>query len=141
MRTDFYLLTTPSLEERDHFACRLVEKAFLAKHTLYIATETEEQAAAFDHLLWTFRPDSFVPHALQNTTKTVHNTPIMIGNGHPTTQSDIWLHLGNQNPPAELPCTRLIEIIPNISSLQETARQRFRHYRNLGYTLQTHNVN
>lgn len=137
MRTDFYLLTTDSLNERDHFACRLIEKAFLAKHTLFIATDSDEQADAFDRLLWAFRPDSFVPHSRQ----TAPHSPVVIGKAPFSTQRDIWLHLSDQLPPSDLPCSRLIEIVPNIPSLQETARQRFRHYRQLGYTLQTHNVN
>lgn len=137
MRTDFYLLTTTSLNERDHFACRLVEKAFLAKHTLFVATDTDEEADAFDQLLWAFRPDSFVPH----TRQAAPHSPVVIGRAPFTTPCDIWLHLSDQLPPGDLPCSRLIEIVPNIPPLQETARQRFRHYRQLGYTLQTHNVN
>lgn len=141
MRTDFYLLSTASLDERDHFACRLVEKAFLAQHSLYIATDTDEQAAAFDQLLWQFRADSFVPHALANNTPLDETMPILIGNAQTNSPAEVWVHLSSQLPPSELHCQRLVEIIPNIPSQQEIARQRFRHYRKLGYTLQTHNVN
>jgi DNA polymerase-3 subunit chi len=141
MRTDFYLLSTENLEERDHFACRLVEKAFLAQHTLYIATDTNEQASAFDQLLWTFRADSFIPHSLTSHCQSAKVTPILIGDAQTTPSSEMWIHLSTQLPPAQLQCQRLIEIIPKIPALQEMARQRFRHYRELGYTLQTHNVN
>jgi DNA polymerase III subunit chi len=140
MRTDFYLLTTDNLIERDHFACRLVEKAFLAKHTLYIATDTPEQAKAFDQLLWQFRADSFVPHGLARQGETGKLLPILIGEVQATVNTDIWLNLSDQLPPPNLQCQRLIEIIPSQPKLQETARQRYRQYRELGYTLQTHNV-
>jgi DNA polymerase-3 subunit chi len=140
MRTDFYLLTTDSLLERDHFACRLVEKAFLAKHILYIATETAEQAIAFDELLWQFRADSFVPHGMAAAGNIGKVMPILIGDAQTTVNTNIWLNLSDQLPPPDLQCQRLIEIIPSQPKLQETARQRYRQYRELGYTLQTHNL-
>ncbi len=138
MRTDFYLLTTDSLEERDQFACRLIEKAFLAKHTLYVATDSEEQAAKFDLLLWSFRPDSFVPHSRLDASE---SAPVIIGHAQFNSPLEIWLNLSQELPPTDLACRRLIEIVPTISTVQDAARQRFRHYRTLGYTLNTHNVN
>lgn len=141
MRTDFYLLSSDSLAERDHYACRLVEKAFLAKQTLFIAMESDEEAAHFDQLLWQFRADSFVPHALSKNHSADALMPILIGTALVTQPADIWLNLSQRPAPTDLPCQRLIEIVPNNPALQSTARERFRHYRELGYTLQTHHVN
>lgn len=141
MRTDFYLLSSHCLEERDHFACRLVEKAFLARHTLYIATDSEEQTTRFDQRLWTFRADSFVPHQQRGEGPLEKHTPITIGSIMDPAVADVWIHLSTQHPPKDLPCQRLIEIIPKVPALQAMARERFREYRERGYTLQTHNVN
>ena len=141
MRTDFYLLSTPSLEERDDFACRLVEKAFLAQQSVYVATESAEHAAAFDQRLWQFRPDSFVPHEVQQQPHPNTWMPVLIGDAQTHQATGIWVHLSTQPPPAPLACQRLIEIIPKIPNLQALARERFRRYRELGYTLQTHPIN
>jgi DNA polymerase-3 subunit chi len=140
MRTDFYLLSSESLAERDHYACRLIEKAFLARHTLYIATDSDEEATRFDQLLWQFRAESFVPHALSKNHPADEAMPILIGTASSTQPAEIWLNLSVQPAPMAPPCQRLIEIVPNIPALQASARERFRHYRELGYTLQTHHI-
>lgn len=137
MRTDFYLLPTENLAERDSFVCRLIEKAFLSGNTLFVATDSMDAATKLDQLLWEFRADSFLPHQLSSAPS---NSPILIGPLATVQPADILLNLSQQNPPEQPPCQRLIEVIPKDPACQDKARERFRQYRKLGYTLHTHQL-
>jgi DNA polymerase III subunit chi len=60
MQVDFYHLTATSLERAlPQIATRVVEGG----GRLLIVTEDEARLAALDRLLWTFAPESFLPHA------------------------------------------------------------------------------
>ncbi len=137
MRTDFYLLPTENLAERDRFVCRLIEKAFLSGKTLFVATDSEEDATKLDQLLWEFRADSFLPHQLS---KGPSESPILISTLATVEPADILLNLSQLSPPEQPPCQRLIEVIPKVPAMQDKARERFRQYRKLGYNLQTHQL-
>lgn len=61
-RADLYLLSTPAMTEQVHFCCRLTEKAFLDFKRIHIQTSESVQNEALDSALWTFKPESFLPH-------------------------------------------------------------------------------
>ena len=63
-RIDFYLQQIPAIVTLETWVCRLVDKAFSQSHQVYVLTPDQETATHLDHLLWTFSPGSFVPHAL-----------------------------------------------------------------------------
>ena len=63
-KADFYTLKENSLQARNLFACRLCDKAVSQGMIVYIQTADEDTALEMDSLLWSFRPDSFIPHAL-----------------------------------------------------------------------------
>lgn len=45
-------------------ACEIAEHTYAQGDRLQIITIDEEQAARLDDLLWTYKPDNFVPHGL-----------------------------------------------------------------------------
>ncbi len=61
-RADLYLLSTPAMTEQVNFCCRLTEKAFLDFKRIHIQTSESVQNEALDSALWTFKPESFLPH-------------------------------------------------------------------------------
>src|SRR5690242_5786230 len=61
-RVDFYVIQSDSARERLRTACRVVEKAYLAGHTVLVWHTDIEELRDFDELLWTFGDGSFVPH-------------------------------------------------------------------------------
>ena len=63
-KVDFYVLGTSGDRARQHFACRLAEKAYRLDNTIHIRTIDQRAAEQLDELLWTFRDGSFVPHEL-----------------------------------------------------------------------------
>lgn len=137
MHVDFYILASDNLAERDQFACQIIEQAFLSHHKLFVATHSADQAQQLDELLWTFRPDSFVPHAQAGTIA----APVIIGTlAQSRPGYDVWVNLSNQQPPIDPEVQQLIEIVAKIPDHQQAARDRFRQYRELGYVLNTHNI-
>ena len=64
-KIDFYILPDTPLEARLAFACRLTETIARKGYRLYLYAEDEAMARELDQRLWDFRPDAFVPHALE----------------------------------------------------------------------------
>ena len=60
-RIGFYLLN-PTQQDRLYTVCRLVEKAYQQGNHIYIHTDSDAQSHDLEHLLWSFRPESFLPH-------------------------------------------------------------------------------
>ena len=63
-RVDFYVLPDATPNGRLLFACHLVEKAYTLGHPVYLHTASASMARHLDGLLWTYRQDTFLPHAL-----------------------------------------------------------------------------
>ena len=45
-------------------ACEIAEENYARGRRLQIITVDQEQAERLDDLLWTFKPDTFIPHGL-----------------------------------------------------------------------------
>ena len=60
MQVDFYHLTAQPLER---VLPRIAERVVETGGRLLIVAESADQRGALDRLLWTYAPDSFLPHA------------------------------------------------------------------------------
>ena len=60
MQVDFYHLTATPL---DRALPKIAEKVVATGARLLIVSASDDQRAALDRLLWTYTPDSFLPHA------------------------------------------------------------------------------
>ncbi|MCC5792474.1 MAG: DNA polymerase III subunit chi [Legionellaceae bacterium] len=140
MRVDFYLLSSDQAADRWHFACQLIEKAWLKGNRVYVHCENKQHAESLDELLWTFRPDSFVPHHLQGEGPEPP-PPVQLGYQHePRGFSDVLVNLDSSIPPFTQRFQRVVEIISQESSLRESARQHYRQYRSWQCELHTHTI-
>ena len=64
-QADFYHIASRTIHDQWLYACRLIEQKILPrKLNVLVQLDSRESAEAFDKLLWEFRPDAFVPHAL-----------------------------------------------------------------------------
>lgn len=139
-RIDFYILERVETEGREHFACRLVEKAYQQGHRVYVNTVDETQARRMDELLWTFRAGSFIPHtcvaADEDPDARVH-----VGHGDaPLRHDDVLVNLAPNVPLFFSRFHRVAEIVDPDVNQRDLARQRFRFYRDRGYDLKSHNI-
>ena len=144
-RVDFYLLdhnaagghetTTP----KDMAVCRLTNKAFLLGHRIYIHTADAAEAQRLDNLLWTFAAGSFIPHATSHDADA--NMPVILGqDAPPETFDDVLISLAPQVPECFSRFQRVAEVVGPGDEDKRLARERFRFYRDRGYTLQTHSL-
>lgn len=141
-RVDFYVLQAGSEHQRHIFACRLAEKAFRLGLGIYLHTRSAAETARLNDLMWTFRDGSFVPHlpvaeAVGEDEK--DNTPIHLGHGsEPGPHSDLLINLADQVPLFFSRFERVAEIVAG--DARNDARERFRFYRDRGYSLDTHTL-
>lgn len=136
-RVDFYLTQDidPSLA-----VCRLTNKAFRLGHQLYILTENSEQSVNLDRLLWTFNAGSFVPHSLYNADLD-QEVPVLIGEQQPPeNRHDVLISLTSAIPSFFSRFGRVADVVGTAEEAKQQARERFRFYRERGYSLQTHNL-
>lgn len=139
-RIDFYLLDREGDQAKQHFACRLTNKAYNQGRQVYVYTENEAQSRRLDDILWTFHPGAFVPHSLAGD---IDHSPPAVVIGHqapPPSQHDLLVSLRSDTPQGFSQFQRVAEVVSGHDNDKQQARDRFRFYRDRGYTLKTHNV-
>lgn len=140
LRVDFYIVGSPGPDSPQRFACRLAEKAWQSGHRVLIRAESEFDAQRIDELLWTYRPDSFVPHGLCSNPLD-KELPVLIGNGaEPQGELDVLINLGHSVPLYYDRCSRVAEIVGNTDEAREAGRERYRYYRDRNCSLNSHDV-
>lgn len=135
---DFYLLSDPDAQR---YLCRLAEKIYRLGHRIYIHTDTPQQAMLLDELLWRHDPASFLPHAVLEQADTVEDYPVLLGHADdPRIPADVMINLASEVAPFFSRFERVVELVANDDTLKQAARQRYKFYRERGYTLNTHNL-
>lgn len=138
-RIDFYILRSGAPEAAPRLACRLAEKAWQLGHRVYIHTADTRQTEQIDGLLWTFRAESFVPH--QRCETATDAAAVLIGHGEPPEMPpDVLINLGPEVPLFFSRFERVAEVVDPDEQHKALARERFRFYRERGYTLKTHEL-
>lgn len=140
-KIDFYVLPDANPQGRHLLACRLTEKAFSHGHRVYIYTESPAQSAMLDELLWTFRDKSFIPHALNGDPR-LTDAPVVLGHTQapPPASATVLINLGTTVPDFFESFERVTELVDQSEETKRLARERFRHYRERGFSPETHNL-
>ncbi|GGO86197.1 DNA polymerase III subunit chi [Marinobacterium nitratireducens] len=123
-RADFYILAAPDEDSRQHFLCRLSEKILAMGLKVFVRVPDETGAARLDERLWSWRPDSFVPHALMGQTP---EAPITIGWGDALPEHrEVFVNLGLNLPAEALDFQRIVEIVVQQQDLLDASRHNWR---------------
>lgn len=139
-QVDFYILGDQSAGDRFQLACRIVDKAWQQGHRVYLHTNSDAESRHLDKLLWTHREDSFIPHGLISESDDTL-TPVLIGHGEQAgEEQDVLINLAAGVPPFFSRFSRLAELIDKDPAVRKAGRDRYRTYRDRGYTLNTHNL-
>ena len=141
-RVDFYVLKSAAAQRRLAFVCRLTEKAYHRDLRIVIVNDTLADAQALDDLLWTFNERSFIPHQIcldENSVDPatqVHLTlePAIVP------AADLLVNLCARLPAQWERYTRIAEIIDADEERRRLGRERFKSYRELKVTLETHQL-
>ena len=141
-RVDFYVLKSAAAQQRRVFACRLTEKAYLKDLKIVIVNDTPADAQALDDLLWTFNERSFIPHKVCADAQSFDPaTPVhLILESAAMPAADLLVNLAHRLPAHLQRCTRIAEIIDADEERRRLGRERFKAYRDLKLTLETHQI-
>ena len=144
MQVDFYVLKTGAAREWLRTACRLAEKAWHKGHRVFIHTDSRETARNIDDLLWTYRQDSFVPHALYGDRLNVapeYLEPVLVGDGSAQpAEIDVLINLAESVPSFAHTSARVAEIVGGDEAARHAGRVRYRDYRDRGIAIQQHDL-
>lgn len=136
---DFYLLKSRQLDAQ-RLACRLALMAWERGHTITILTASDEQASHLNELMWESPAERFVPHEMRTEESTNH-APINIQPADALIKADVLINLCDSPVSDPNKCKRLLEIVPMSDAGLKASRSKYRHYRGLGITPETHEIN
>lgn len=141
-QVDFYILKDSQPAAQALLTCRLSEKAFKQGHQVFINTASAQQLKQLDDMLWTFRDGSFLPHRIHEPgSDSAGEQPILLGRAvEPEGPGDVLLNLAEEVPAFFSSFNRVAELVGGDDSQIAAARNRYRFYKDRGYTLHTHNL-
>jgi|TARA_B100001964_G_C13683764_1_gene358707 DNA polymerase-3 subunit chi len=145
-RIDFYQID--SEEEPLLFTCRLIDKIYHLGHHIHIHTSTVAQSEQLDNLLWSFRPDRFIPHLIcahDDEAKVDQGAKepgvrVKISHGVEPDHCDILVNLSNDIPGFFSRFERVAEVVPLDELSRESARISYKFYQDRGYPLHYHEM-
>ncbi|PLW66985.1 DNA polymerase III subunit chi [Pseudohalioglobus lutimaris] len=137
-RVGFYVVQAAESGQRLQVAARLADKAYAQGHQVYINAVDKTQAQALDALLWSFRPASFVPHALAGDSQAEQ---VAIGWGQdPGKHSDLLINLQLEIPAFFSRFARVAEVVTQDEASLAALRNSWRFYKERGYQLEKHDL-
>ena len=140
-RIDFYLTEEAGDGARLRLACRIAEKAYLAKQRVVVYSDDTALLPRFDELLWTFSDGSFVPHDTVLKEGAACEAPVALTSGPlPAGTADVLINLGAGVPPFFEKFARVAEFLDARPEVRAAGRERFKAYRGKSIEPQTHNV-
>lgn len=135
-RIDFYFNARDPLQ----VACRLAGKALGQGKRLLVHAPQAELASRIDRMLWTWPATGFVPHCLVHDALAA-DTPVLVGDSENAPQGcEVLLNLGADCPPHFERFDRLLELVGAGEDERRAGRERFRFYRDRGYSIESHDL-
>ncbi len=132
----FYLLKNQPISP-EQFACRLIDKAWRSRLHIHIHTANEPSCEYMDHLLWSWREYSFLPHGMINGSQQQY--PITLGFDRPTLeQKQLLINLNPEVPDFFQDFSRVCEVV--VEGQKAISRAKFLAYRQVGAEPEVHNI-
>ena len=136
------MVADPSPTAQLTVACRIVEKAWKGGSTVLIQHDDAAELNRLDEMLWTLGNDqNFIPHEIASDAPSLTTTPVVLNTGTgPTAAVDVLINLTPQLPSQPELATRIIEIIDADPARRAAGRERFKAYRERGFSLEKHDL-
>lgn len=120
-------------------ACRLLRKV-MGQGLKSVVTGEEADLQQLDQLLWTFSPLDFLPHRWAHQPDDGSPITLAVDPAVLEPGDAVLVNLGHGVPRGFESWTRLLEIVTLDDLARNAARQRWRHYTGLGYSLGQHDL-
>ena len=134
---DFYT----QVDDKRELARRLCVKALASRARLVLWLPDPPACQRVSKLLWSMPAISFIPHCMTGD-KLAPVTPILLDcDAGPYPHDEVLVNLRNEVPPFFSRFQRMIEIVSaEDEDDKQQARARYRHYRDRGYEIRTHDM-
>lgn len=156
-RIDFYVLQSNTTMAKHKFVCRLVDTALTKGSSLFIATINNDESIELDEKLWSYKPESYIPHDIVNAKisaedeKKIHSpkdgvsneplVPVRISHKNDDFKyHDVLVNLRSQRPPQFGRFKRVIEVVNQEPKSLEFSRKNYAFYKKRGYPIHTHKM-
>jgi len=138
-RADFYLIDKPRFREDPLLlVCELAKRAFAAEQPTLILTRDFEQAEAVDEYLWSFDPDSFLPHQLAGDDDDDNTAILIVPPGVEVADRPMVINLRDTCAPGQF--DRVLEVVAADPAEREGSRSRWAEYRKAGLDVTKHDM-
>lgn len=117
-------------------ACLQAASYFRQNQRVFIYTQDQAQAHQIDELLWSFEPDSFIPHNLIGEGPK-NGAAVEISWQAPTSRRPVLINLTSTVPHFAGQYSQIIDFVPADETLKQQARDRFRACRQSGFHVDT----
>lgn len=133
---DFYV----QVEDRHDAIRKLCLKAQAMKTRLAIWANDRGQCQQLSRILWSVPSTGFVPHVGCADPLAQVTAVILDCEPGPFPHDQVLINLRAEVPPFFSRFQRLIEVVSTAEDDKQAARVRFRHYRDRGYEIRTHDM-
>lgn len=136
-RIEFYF----NVADKQQAIANLVQAAIVKRRQIMLFAADEKMASDVSVSLWQNKPESFLPHVQLNH---IHasETPVVIGlQGSDLVldlmQDDMLINLTIKEPSFFSRFTQLVELVSDDEQDRQSARARFKFYRDRGYEIKS----
>ena len=127
----FYHLKSPRQYGKMRLVCQLAATAYRKGHKVYVRAQDEDQCAMLNQMMWTFAPNSYVPHIslAESRDPDLEKYPVVIGFDDPPEKfNDVLISLQHEAPAYIERFQRVVEPVDADSEDAERAKSRFEQY-------------
>jgi DNA polymerase-3 subunit chi len=126
--------------DRLHAAAQWLQQAWARRQAVLVYIPDAEAAARLDRVLWTQPQLSFLPHCRADAPLAVETPILLTDQLDAPPQENCLLNLSNELPPTFSRFEHLVEIISTDDMDKLPARERFKFYRERGYSVDSRDI-
>ncbi len=144
VEVSFYILPTSDEATREKLLLKIIEKAYQAKEPTFFYSDNRALIQALDRKLWEVPQVEFLPHTIIDQAEDINEFDFIYLSDQtwPLPNRSLFINLHHTVPEVvkkgEYP--RIFEVITQDPQVLEESRNRYRLYRDLGFSLKTHKL-